>query len=152
MMALVTKGIERPGTHHTCQGWWRGLGRPCFLDKGCSPRCQFTKFQLARKLCQQEEAGDKCQKRGFRPQIDLNLTVVHGRGRELEKNMTWRWALTELSLNDLFRSGPSPHQVCFPLCQAYGTISFMESLLHATYHPGVNSVHQLLVLLSACCR
>lgn len=89
----------------------------------------------------------------------LNLTLVHGREREHEKNMTWLWALMELSLNDLFRSGLSPHQVCFPLCQTYGTILFMESLLHATYHPGVNSVHQstpagrhLLGLLSACYR
>lgn len=54
---------------------------------------------------------------------------------------------------------PAHHQICFPLCQAYGTIPFMESLLHATYHLGVNSVHQsahagrqLLVLLIACYR
>lgn len=67
MVALVTKGIEWPGTRHTCQGQWRGPGWPCFLDKGCSPRCQFTKFPLAGKLCRQEEAGDKSRREASGP-------------------------------------------------------------------------------------
>lgn len=47
----------------------------------------------------------------------LNLTFVHGRERELERNMHWLWTQIELRLKDLLGQVPSPHQVCFPICQ-----------------------------------
>ena len=89
-------------------------------------------------------------------QKGLNLTLVRGRERDLEKNMPWLWTHMELCFNDLLGQVPARRQDFFPICQTGATIPFVESLcprhlatyLTQSHHPR----RQKLLLSSAFSR